>query len=192
MSEPKQRFVYFIQAGTGAVKIGVAADPFKRLSELQTGNHEPLRIIATVEGDVEHESSFHARFASHRLRGEWFAAEPVLAALNRVHVPYKTEELKSLFIKCDVCYQHIDPPEGIVTWKNYDDEPGSYNHRIVHKTPGVPREQICDDEENDQSMELDLALSNDGIQRLVAFMLETNADAARLAGLIHRLLEATR
>lgn len=189
----KQRFVYFIQAGKGAVKIGVAADPFKRLAELQTGNHEPLRIVATLEGDVEHESSFHARFSRHRLRGEWFAADPVLAALSQVHVPSsKTEELKSLFIKCDVCYQYIDPPEGILTWKNYDDEPGSYNHRIVHKTLGIPGEQICDDEENDQSMELELALSNDGIQRLVAFMLETNADAPRIAAIVHRLLEATR
>lgn len=186
----KQRFVYFIQAGNGPVKIGVAAESSKRLAELQTGNAETLRIIATIEGDYAREGKLHARFSDHRLRGEWFNADPVLSVLGEVHSPsFKTQETRPLFITCDICSLPIAKDRGVITWKTYDDEPGSYNHLVVHKSfDGY----YCDDDENEKSMDVELAVTARGLQALVAFMLETNADAPRIAAIVHRLIEATR
>lgn len=59
---------YLIAAGeTGKVKIGKSRDPWERLAQLQTGNPEPLRFIAIMEGEA-----FHSLFADVRLEGEWF------------------------------------------------------------------------------------------------------------------------
>jgi hypothetical protein len=75
-------FVYFIQAGDdGPIKIGWALDPTARLKELQVGCPEPLRLLMTIADDGELESQLHRRFASLRLRGEWFRAEQELAGL---------------------------------------------------------------------------------------------------------------
>lgn len=69
-------FVYFIQAGDdGPVKIGIAADPQKRLDEMQIGNHADLVLIAYRPGGLQMERELHARLASGRIRGEWFAAD---------------------------------------------------------------------------------------------------------------------
>lgn len=65
--------VYFIQSGeNGAVKIGYAVDPERRLKLLQIGTPASLRIIRTIEGDRLTESAAHKRFAEHRITGEWF------------------------------------------------------------------------------------------------------------------------
>jgi len=72
-------YVYVIQAGEyGPVKIGFTANPFARLSELQTGNPFPLRVVAAeFIGDrrsaSELESIIHNKLSEFRLKGEWFA-----------------------------------------------------------------------------------------------------------------------
>jgi hypothetical protein len=74
--------VYFIQAEDGGpIKIGLAGDPTKRLSELQRTSPQRLRILATEPGSASHERELHERFAEHRLHGEWFAPCPELLAL---------------------------------------------------------------------------------------------------------------
>jgi hypothetical protein len=63
---------YFILAPTtGRIKIGKSKDPETRLAQLQTGNGEPLKLIATVSGDYE--KQFHKILAPYRVSGEWFA-----------------------------------------------------------------------------------------------------------------------
>jgi hypothetical protein len=65
--------VYFIQAGVGGpIKIGCSADAASRLATLQVGNPEALRLLATAPGGFAEEATLHARFAAHRLTGEWF------------------------------------------------------------------------------------------------------------------------
>lgn len=66
--------IYFIVAEeTNSVKIGyTGGDPLDRLSDLQTGNHHKLSLIATAEGDRDFEKRLHERFASDRVQGEWF------------------------------------------------------------------------------------------------------------------------
>lgn len=83
-------FVYLIRAGaSGPVKIGWASDPHKRLAQLQSGNHEQLRLLDCdqfpVEDAREIERDLHQTFAAQRIRGEWFRAEgPVLQLIEAV------------------------------------------------------------------------------------------------------------
>jgi hypothetical protein len=65
--------IYFIQSGL-RVKIGYAADPWKRLKDLQTGSAETLHLAAVLEGERDYEQFLHQHFAPYRLHGEWFAA----------------------------------------------------------------------------------------------------------------------
>lgn len=65
--------VYFIRAGTdGPVKIGVAENLASRLSCLQSGNHEKLKLIRALDGGRQIERRVHARFGHLHIRGEWF------------------------------------------------------------------------------------------------------------------------
>lgn len=79
MEKPKS-WVYFLQSGErGAVKIGFTGSaPMVRLSALQTGNPEPLRLLGAVPGVREDETALHERFARFRIGGEWFRPEPEL------------------------------------------------------------------------------------------------------------------
>ncbi|MFE3861072.1 GIY-YIG nuclease family protein [Streptomyces goshikiensis] len=65
--------VYLIgDAKTMHVKIGIASDPKRRLSEIQTGNPARLVIFAVFLGNARTERALHKRFATRRLSGEWF------------------------------------------------------------------------------------------------------------------------
>ena len=69
---PRSRIhTYVIQAGVGGpVKIGLAQNVHSRCNELQTGNHEELRIVRIVAGNIER--AMHRRFKANRIRREWF------------------------------------------------------------------------------------------------------------------------
>jgi hypothetical protein len=73
-------YVYFITEVTGknlCVKIGVTHDLATRLSDLQTGNSQLLKVAAKI-GPVtemqayEIERGIHYRFRKSCVRGEWF------------------------------------------------------------------------------------------------------------------------
>lgn len=69
--------VYFISARqVGLVKIGCADDPYERLSTLQTSSPIELAMEAILKGSYAEEKQLHARFAVHRVRGEWFKIVP--------------------------------------------------------------------------------------------------------------------
>jgi predicted GIY-YIG superfamily endonuclease len=70
-------YVYFIQQGYGAIKIGVSDDPDQRLLKLQTGTSRALRVIAkfpfsTRAAAFDMERDLHLKFCHLRLSGEWF------------------------------------------------------------------------------------------------------------------------
>ena len=70
-------YVYFIQAGYGAIKVGMAKNPEKRLADMQVSSSKPLRIVAKFPmPDRERarclEKELHGLFADERIRGEWF------------------------------------------------------------------------------------------------------------------------
>lgn len=73
--------VYFIQAGEkGPVKIGYTGKDNVgfRLSDLQVGNHEKLRLIGFVYGDRDDERRLQRHFRKLHIRGEWFKPHKVL------------------------------------------------------------------------------------------------------------------
>lgn len=76
----RQTKIYFIQVGTsGPIKIGYSGGPIeRRLAALQTGHHEPLRLLASLDGDRSTEAELHRRFHTHRRSGEWFDPHPDL------------------------------------------------------------------------------------------------------------------
>lgn len=79
-------FVYFIRSEkTHAIKIGFTAGKIEdRLSALQTAHPHKLKVLATSRGNREYEKALHARFAKHRLEGEWFEPHPDLVAFISV------------------------------------------------------------------------------------------------------------
>lgn len=71
--------VYFIQSGS-FVKIGFTeGDVGTRLAQLQTGNPQPLRIMAVIPDALDSlEGLFHGVFLYARHNGEWFRLVPEL------------------------------------------------------------------------------------------------------------------
>lgn len=81
-SKQASAYVYLIQAESGPVKIGIATDPNRRLSELQTANYELLTLLYRLEcnslTDAQQlETVLHRRYAQQRIRGEWFDSDPI-------------------------------------------------------------------------------------------------------------------
>lgn len=68
------RKVYAILAwNSRKVKIGVAANPHDRITQIRTMSPEPLELIAVTAGGGEKlEKSLHKRFDSIHSHGEWF------------------------------------------------------------------------------------------------------------------------
>ena len=66
--------VYMIRAGqTRMVKIGWTKGPVAdRCSDLQCGHYEKLHVVRVIEGAQWIERWLHSRFATRRIRREWF------------------------------------------------------------------------------------------------------------------------
>lgn len=67
--------LYFIQRGGagGPIKIGISDRVELRARHLSSSGPEPMTLLVYVEQDDEiNEKTLHARFAQHRLGGEWF------------------------------------------------------------------------------------------------------------------------
>ena len=75
--------VYFIQAATGHIKIGVSTNVMMRMASLQSAHPEPLQLLATMPGTHEHERVLHRAFDMDRDSGEWFS--PSKNLLELVH-----------------------------------------------------------------------------------------------------------
>lgn len=75
--------IYFIVASqSNAVKIGWSKDPKGRVAHLQTGHHEPLHLIRTLEGPRRWERWLHDRFSNEWLQGEWFRFSPIMLTVK--------------------------------------------------------------------------------------------------------------
>lgn len=81
----KHRHVYFIGTRETAIKIGVTGSVKTRFDTLQAHSPVKLEILATRRGGEFLETAYHARFAAHRLHGEWFSPHPdILAEIDRL------------------------------------------------------------------------------------------------------------
>ena len=69
------KYIYLIQSLENSYyKIGVSKHPKKRLSELQTGNSSPLKLVETYQTDFAHqiEKALQRRYSHLHKEGEWF------------------------------------------------------------------------------------------------------------------------
>jgi hypothetical protein len=67
-------YIYAIEANSGQVKIGMAADPKQRRDGLQTGSPVELTLLVAspAEDPETAEKELHKRYSDERMRGEWF------------------------------------------------------------------------------------------------------------------------
>lgn len=68
-------FVYAIQeVETGRIKLGISRDPQQRLMQLQTGNSQKLKLIASRKAvnRFADERALHTEARAHHIHGEWF------------------------------------------------------------------------------------------------------------------------
>jgi hypothetical protein len=83
--------IYFIACpAADAVKIGMVTQKhyesrpeqsaFQRLTAMQSGCPFELELLALCDGGQATEAQLHLRFASHRIRGEWFKLNDDLRA----------------------------------------------------------------------------------------------------------------
>lgn len=72
--------VYFARRDDGAIKIGWTSDVPRRLTELRKDTGANVTLLAAFPGDKPDELRLHARFAKHRLDGEWFMPGEAIAA----------------------------------------------------------------------------------------------------------------
>jgi hypothetical protein len=63
--------IYFIRS-QNYVKIGYSRDPWRRISDLQTGNPHRLEMLAVTPGDFLMESELHKLFDKYNENNEWF------------------------------------------------------------------------------------------------------------------------
>jgi hypothetical protein len=79
------KYIYVISMGPRCVKVGIAADPKKRLASLQVGCPYLLKVFRVFEIQSVR-SAYHFEMLVHRelrpwaLWGEWFAVTPERAA----------------------------------------------------------------------------------------------------------------
>jgi hypothetical protein len=71
--------VYFISARElDLVKIGYAFNPLRRYNHLRTFSPVELTLEGAIPGGYDKERALHKRFATSRVRGEWFKLSPNL------------------------------------------------------------------------------------------------------------------
>lgn len=94
--------VYVIRAGDdGAVKIGVARNVLRRIATLQNAHPSPLTLLRAVQGGVREEQRLHAKFAQHRIGGEWFSpVQEVLDAGSDMLSVDPTVDNPDPFLRC--------------------------------------------------------------------------------------------
>lgn len=69
------KHVYVIGKGDDAFKVGISANPSKRLEALQTAHHATLRLIGTTDAIADAplvERRLHTHLTRFHASGEWF------------------------------------------------------------------------------------------------------------------------
>ena len=65
--------IYFIECEVGgAIKIGRADNPERRLHALQIGTPHNRILVVAIPGGAGLEARLHRRFREGRIHGEWF------------------------------------------------------------------------------------------------------------------------
>lgn len=69
----KENVIYLIQnTVTTNVKIGYTSNLKQRLRDIQISNDCELKVLSTINGNIELEQKLHKQFKKYHIRGEWF------------------------------------------------------------------------------------------------------------------------
>ena len=94
-------YVYFIKSGP-FVKVGCAADPVRRLNELQIGNPQKLMLVAMLRGKSQahgeqFERAIHSALRRLSIRGEWFEYGPIAWVIKQLRRDMSIDEALQIF-----------------------------------------------------------------------------------------------
>jgi hypothetical protein len=88
-------FLYFIQAESGPIKIGISDNVERRLANIRNQLYEDATLLAVFHGDRRLEQRLHRSLKRYRLRGEWFDPHPhVLRAIEDLAADHKAAPRK--------------------------------------------------------------------------------------------------
>lgn len=112
----KQSYVYIIHCkDLNTIKIGYSDNPFARLAQLQVGNSSELSILSIFKGGREEEEILHKKFASNKVRGEWFALDKHLV---EALLAYQADTISINAGECTTSFSHMVNETGI--YKRFD------------------------------------------------------------------------
>jgi hypothetical protein len=106
-------FVYLLDLGENAYKIGYSEHPVRRIRELRVGHRygEHLRLRACFAGEQTQERALHQRFSHLRIEHERFLASAAIdTAFARAREEMRTR-LQSLHLcttECPQIVKHLD------------------------------------------------------------------------------------
>ena len=83
-------FLYFVEdPASDAVKIGWTVNSVRRrLSQLQTGNPNPLNLLGIIKGPKKLEDEWQDKFSASFIRGDWFNdSKELRAAISARRAP---------------------------------------------------------------------------------------------------------
>jgi hypothetical protein len=75
-SEPPGDGYVYVMECAGFYKVGWSGAPSERLRQIQLCNPLPVQLVGHIKGSMDDETSWHKRFSSKRVRGEWFSLSP--------------------------------------------------------------------------------------------------------------------
>lgn len=67
--------VYFLLCSDNRVKIGTTTNIKHRMSGIQNGQSDEVKLLVEIQGSYETEKALHQQFKRYRIRGEWFRYE---------------------------------------------------------------------------------------------------------------------
>jgi len=83
--------IYFIQSGD-SIKIGRSNDVVRRQRELQTSNHNSLKLLYMIEDmEIPMEKHIHGICQRYHIKGEWFESRVITFLQN---LPWYKEHMK--------------------------------------------------------------------------------------------------
>ena len=116
-STPSYQLVYAIQSvNLKTVKIGYSTDVNQRLSNLQSGSPDELKIIGCWLGTESDEKQMHGRFDYCRMHREWFyPSKELLEAVAERNQAVKTDTPGKLQLQ-------ISKTKSVEIWETCRDE----------------------------------------------------------------------
>jgi hypothetical protein len=106
-------FVYLLDLGENAVKLGWSENPVRRIRELRAGHRygQHLRLRACFAGEQCEERALHQRFAHLRIEHERFLASAAIDAefvRSRERMRKRLQALHLCTTECPQIVKHLD------------------------------------------------------------------------------------